>query len=50
MIYAAAAKTMAGLKVVANLVTLGIDVDLAPPREFAAFTRTEFERYRRLIA
>lgn len=50
VIYAAVAKTMADPKVAASLVATGIDVDLAPPREFAAFTRTEIERYRQLIA
>jgi len=50
VIYAAAAKTMTDPKVVASLVATGIDVDLAPPREFAAFTRMEIERYRQLIA
>jgi tripartite-type tricarboxylate transporter receptor subunit TctC len=49
-IYAAAAKTMADPKIVAGLVATGIDVDLAPPREFAAFTKAEIERYRQLIA
>jgi tripartite-type tricarboxylate transporter receptor subunit TctC len=50
ILYAAAAKTMADPKVVASLVATGIDVDLAPPREFAAFTKAEIERYRQLIA
>ncbi len=50
MIYAALVKTMTDPKVAAGLVATGIDVDLAPPREFAAFTKAEIERYRRLIA
>ena len=50
VIYTATAKTMADPKVVASLVATGIDVDLAPPREFAAFTQAEIERYRQLIA
>ena len=49
-IYAALAKTMAEPKVIASLGATGIDIDLAPPREFAAFTRAEIERYRHLIA
>ena len=50
VIYAAAVKTMADPKVMASLVATGIDVDLAPPSEFAAFTKAEIERYRHLIA
>ncbi len=34
----------------AGLAATGIDIDLAPPREFAAFTKAEVERYRLLIA
>ena len=49
-VYAALAKTMADPKVVATLAATGIDIDLAPPREFAAFTKAEVERYRQLIA
>ena len=49
-IYAALAKTMVDPKVVASLVATGIDVDLAPAPEFAAFTRQEVDRYRLLIA
>ena len=49
-IYAALAKTMTDARVVASLVATGIDVDLAPAREFAAFTKQEVERYRLLIA
>lgn len=49
-VYAALAKTMADPKVAASLVATGIDIDLAPPREFAAFTKAEVERYRHLIA
>ncbi len=41
---------MADPKVVATLAATGIDIDLAPPREFAAFTKAEVERYRQLIA
>ena len=50
VVYAAAVKTMSDPKVVASLVATGIDVDLAPPREFAVFTKAEIERYRHLIA
>ena len=50
VIYAAAAKTMADPKVMASLIATGIDVDLASPREFAAFTMAEIARYRQLIA
>ncbi len=49
-VYAALAKTMADPKVMASLAATGIDIDLAPPREFAAFTKAEVERYRQLIA
>ena len=49
-IYAALGKTMADAKVMASLAATGIDIDLAPPREFAAFTKSEVERYRLLIA
>ena len=49
-IYAALVKTMADGKVMAGLAATGIDIDLAPPREFAAFTKAEVERYRLLIA
>ncbi len=49
-VYAALAKTMADPKVVATLAATGIDIDLAPPLEFAAFTKAEVERYRQLIA
>ena len=49
-IYAALTKTMADPKVMASLAATGIDIDLAPPREFAAFTKAEVERYRHLIA
>ena len=41
---------MADPKVAASLVATGLDIDLAPPREFAAFTKAEIERYRHLIA
>ena len=49
-IYKALAKAMIDPKVVASLVATGIDVDLAPAPEFAAFTRQEIDRYRVLIA
>ena len=49
-IYAALAKTMVDPKVVASLVATGIDVDLAPGPELAAFTKQEVDRYRLLIA
>ncbi len=50
VMYAATVKTMADAKLTASLAATGIDVDLAPPREFAAFTKAEIERYRQLIA
>ena len=50
IIYAALAKTMADPKVISGLVATGIDVDLAPAPELAAFTKQEVERYRLLIA
>ena len=50
VIYAALAKTMVDPKVTASLAATGIDVDLAPAREFAAFTKAEVDRYRILIA
>jgi tripartite-type tricarboxylate transporter receptor subunit TctC len=50
VIYAALARTMAEPRVTASLAATGIDIDLAPAREFAAFTRSEVERYRHLIA
>jgi tripartite-type tricarboxylate transporter receptor subunit TctC len=49
-IYAALVKSIADSKVMAGLAATGIDIDLAPPREFAAFTKAEVERYRLLIA
>ena len=49
-IYAALVETMADSKVMVGLAATGIDIDLAPPREFAAFTKSEVERYRLLIA
>ena len=47
--YGAMAKTVADPKVVANLLATGVEVDLLGPREFAAFTRAEIERYRQII-
>jgi tripartite-type tricarboxylate transporter receptor subunit TctC len=50
IVYAALTKTVKDPKVVTALTTGGVDVDLLPPREFAAFTRSEVERYRQIIA
>ncbi len=49
-IYAALVKTMVDSRVMVGLAATGIDIDLVPPREFAAFTKSEVERYRVLIA
>jgi hypothetical protein len=40
---------MTDSKVVSNLVAAGINVDLAPPNEFAAFTKAEIDRYRYIV-
>ncbi len=50
VLYAALTKTLEDPKVVASLVASGIDIDLIPTNEFAAFTKAEVERYRQLIA
>ncbi len=50
VLYAALAKTMEDPKVVASLAASGVDIDLIPGNEFAAFTKAEVERYRQLIA
>ena len=47
--YGAMTKDVSDTKVVANLLATGVEVDLIPPREFAAFTKTEIERYRQII-
>ncbi|HEV7394045.1 MAG TPA: tripartite tricarboxylate transporter substrate-binding protein, partial [Burkholderiales bacterium] len=49
VLYAALAKSMTDSKVVSNLVAAGINVDLAPPNEFAAFTKAEIDRYRYIV-
>ena len=48
--YRALAKAMADARVVSNLLTTGVEVDLLAPREFAAFTKAEIDRYRQLIS
>ncbi len=47
--YGALAKSVSDPRVVASLLATGVEVDLIPPREFAAFTRAEIERYRQII-
>ena len=47
--YGALVKSVSDPKVVANLLASGVDVDFIPPREFAAFTKAEIERYREII-
>ena len=42
--------TIGATLVMVGLAATGIDIDLVPPREFAAFTKSEVERYRVLIA
>ena len=49
-LYAALTKTMEDPKVVEALVAIGAEVDLAPPDEFAAFTKAEVDRYRQVMA
>lgn len=36
-------------KIAASLLATGVEVDLMPPSEFGAFTRTEIERYRQIV-
>lgn len=50
ILYAALSKAMTEPKVVSSLVISGVDIDVLPPGEFAAFTKVEVERYRHLIA
>ena len=50
VVYSALAKTVKDPKVLAALGNSGVDVDLLPTREFAAFTRAEVERYRQIVA
>ena len=47
--YKAMSLAVADPKVVANLLTTGVEVGLLPPPAFAAFTKAEIERYRQLI-
>ena len=47
--YGAMTKAVADPKVVENLLATGVEVDLIAPREFAAFTKAEIERYRQII-
>ena len=48
-LYAALSKTMKDPKVLSAFAATGVDVDLLPPAEFAAFTKAEVERYRQII-
>ena len=48
-LYAALAKTMEDPKSVEALAGTGAEVDLAPPAEFAAFTKSEVERYAQVM-
>ncbi len=48
--YSALTKAVSDPRVVANLLATGVEVDLIPPREFAAFTKAEIERYRQIIS
>ena len=47
--YGAMTKAVADPKVVENLLATGVEVHLIAPREFAAFTKAEIERYRQII-
>lgn len=49
-LYAALARIITDPAFVSRLATVGIDVDIAPPDVFAAFTKSEVERFRQLIA
>lgn len=48
--YRALVRATADPRVVSNLLTTGVEVDLLASREFAAFTKAEIERYRQLIS
>jgi tripartite-type tricarboxylate transporter receptor subunit TctC len=50
VLYGALAKSVRDPKVVSNLAAAGINVDLAPPGEFASFTKAEVERYRYIVS
>jgi tripartite-type tricarboxylate transporter receptor subunit TctC len=49
-LYAAFASVATDPGFVSKLAAVGIDVDIAPPAVFAAFTRSEVERFRQLVA
>ncbi len=48
--YGAMMKAVADPRVAASLLATGVEVDLLPAKEFAAFTRAEIERYRQIIS
>ena len=48
-IYAALARTMVDPVLRATLLSMGAEVDLAPPGEFAAFTKSEVARFGNLV-
>jgi tripartite-type tricarboxylate transporter receptor subunit TctC len=49
-VFAALAKTMKDPKIVSSFAATGVDIDLLPPAEFAAFTKAQVERYRQIVA
>ena len=48
--YGAMTKAVSDPKVAASLLATGVEVDLIPAREFAAFTKVEIECYRQIIS
>ena len=50
VLYAALAGIMTDPALVSRLAAVGIEVDIAPPDVFAAFTESEVERFRQLVA
>ena len=47
--YRAMTKAVSDPRVAASLLSTGVEVDLIPAKEFAAFTKAEIERYRQII-
>ena len=48
--YHAMTKAVSDPRVAASLLATGVEVDLIPAKEFAAFTKAEIERYRQIIS
>ena len=48
-LFAALSATMKDPKVMSSFAATGVDVDLLSPAQFAAFTKSEVERYRQII-